>query len=211
VDAAGDLWVASGNSYSETAYDYGNAVIKLSPDLQELAYFAPSDWAALNRADADLGSISPVPLDAATVWSSGKAGTGYLVSASTPGGIGGQRFAGSLGCGTWSGSAYLAPDLYLACSGAVLAVRVDTAAPGFTVRWRSQRARPGAPILAYGALWTVETGSGTLVALDPAGGAVRWSAGVGEVMHFVTPAAAGGRVFVVGGRKLQAFDAVGTG
>lgn len=211
VDSAGDLWVASGNSYSETAFDYGNAVIKLSPELKELGYFAPADWAALNRADADLGSISPVPLDASSVWSSGKAGTGYLISASSPGGIGGQRFAGPLGCGTWSGSAYLAPDLYLACGGALLAVRVDVAAPGFAVRWRSQRAAPGAPILAYGALWTIETGSGTLVALDPTAGGVRWSGAIGAVMHFVTPAAAGGRVFVVGDRRLQAIDALGPG
>jgi outer membrane protein assembly factor BamB len=211
LDAAGNLWVASGNSYSETAFDYGNAVIKLSPELKELGYFAPADWAALNRADADLGSISPLPLDASNIWSSGKAGTGYIVSAANPGGIGGQRFAGQLGCGTWSGSAYLAPDLYLACGGALLALRVDTAAPSFTVRWRSTRAQPGAPILAYGALWTIETGSGTLVALDPAGGGLRWSGPIGATVHFVTPAAAGGFLFVVGGRKLQAIATEGTG
>ena len=209
MDAVGNLWVASGNSYSQLAFDYGNAVIKLSPELKELGYFAPTDWAALNRADADLGSIAPLPLDPSYVWSSGKAGSGYLVSATNPGGVGGQRFTGQLGCGTWSGSAYLAPDLYLACGEELLAVRVDAAAPSFAVRWRSNRARPGAPILAYGALWTIETGGGTLVALEPAGGGVRWSAPIGEVMHFVTPAAAGGLVLLVGGRKVQAIDAIG--
>ena len=84
VDAAGNLWVASGNSYSQLAFDYGNAVIKLSPELKELGYFAPTDWAALSRADADLGSIAPLPLDPSYVWSSGKAGTGYLVPRQGP-------------------------------------------------------------------------------------------------------------------------------
>lgn len=204
VDAEGNLWIASGNSFATTAFDYGNAVIKLSPDLKELGYFAPSNWAALNSADADLGSISPVLVDAGSVWMSGKAGTAYILAAANPGGVGGQRVAAALGCGTWSGSAYQAPDLYLACAGALVAVHIDPGAAGFSVRWRQSLARPGAPILAYGAVWTIETGSGQLTALDPAGGGVLWSGPIGEVMHFVTPAAGGGRVFVAGGRRLQA-------
>ncbi len=205
LDAAGDLWVAAGNSFSQTTFDHGNAVIKLSPDLNELGYFAPTDWAALNAEDGDLGSISPVVLDASSVWISGKGGTGYILSATSPGGVGGQRYAASLGCPSWSAAAYQAPDLYLACTGDLVAVRLDLRAPSFTVRWRSSLARPGAPLLAGGRLWTIDTGSGILYALDPTGGAVRWSQMLGPVMHFVTPAAGAGRIYAVGGRKLWAI------
>ena len=64
--------------------------------------------------------------------------------------------------------------------------------------------RPGAALMAGGSLWTIDTASGTLLALDPAGGGVRASVALGPVMHFVSPAEAGGLVFAVGGRKLQA-------
>ena len=204
IDAAGDLWVAGGNSFSESTFDHGNSVIKLSPDLRELGYFAPTNWAALNAGDTDLGSISPVLLDAGNVWISGKGATGYILAAANPGGIGGQRYAGSLGCASWSGALYQAPDLYLPCTGDLLAIRPDLGAPSFSVRWRSSMGRPGAPLMAGGSLWTIDTATGTLLALDPAGGGVRASVALGPVMHFVSPAAGGGLVFAVGGRKLQA-------
>ena len=133
IDAAGDLWVAGGNSFSETTFDHGNSMIKLSPDLRELSYFAPTNWAALNAGDTDLGSISPVLLDAGNVWISGKGATGYILAAANPGGIGGQRYAGSLGCASWSGALYQAPDLYLPCTGDLLAIRLDLGAPSFSV------------------------------------------------------------------------------
>lgn len=202
LDAAGNLWVASGNSFSNTTFDHGNAVVKLSPDLRELGYFAPTNWAELNDADADLGSTSPVVLDSANLWISGKGGTGYIISATNPGGVGGQRGAGALGCATWSGSAYQPPNLYLACTGDLVAVQVDIAAASFRVRWRSSMGRPGAPILAAGLLWNLETAFGKLVATDPAGGALRWSLALGPVMHFATPAAGSGRIYAVGGQKL---------
>jgi outer membrane protein assembly factor BamB len=201
VDESGDLWVASGNSASETAFDYGNAVLRLSPDLRLLDWFAPSNWAALSAADQDLGSTSPVLLGGGLVWISGKEGTGYVLRASRLGGIGGQAFSAPA-CRSWAGTAYLSPMLYLACSGELLAVRVDRSGPAFAVRWRQPRNAPGAPILADGALWVVDTGSGTLAALDPAGGRQLFGYAGGSAAHFATPAAAGGRVYAVLGRKL---------
>src|SRR5205814_8075263 len=193
-----DLWVAGGNSFSETTFDHGNSMIKLSPDLRELGYFAPTNWAALNAGDTDLGSISPVLLDAGNVWISGKGATGYSLSAANPGGIGGQRYAGSLGCASWSGALYQAPDLYLPCTGDLLASRPDLGAPSFSVRWRSSMGRPGAPRMAGGSLWAIDAETGTLLALDPAGGGVRASAALGPVTPLVRPAQAR-RPVVVGG------------
>jgi len=170
VDGAGDLWIASGNSDSQAAFDHGNAVVELSPDLKELGYFAPADWAALNRADADLGSISPVVLDQDHVWMAGKGAEGYLLDAARPGGVGGQTFSGPVGCAAFGGTAYQAPSLYLACPSAVVAVRVDTGSSSFSVAWPSPLPRPAAPILAYGPVWVVATGRGPLTPPAAAGG-----------------------------------------
>src|SRR5581483_2919492 len=64
VDAAGDVFVATGNGSAGPgqAFDHGNAVVELSPALVERQVFAPATWAADNSADADLGSTSPVLL-----------------------------------------------------------------------------------------------------------------------------------------------------
>ena len=205
----GTIWIASGNSDSRSVFDHGNAAIALAPDLHELGSFAPAEWAQMNAADADLGSISPVVLDARHVYTSGKTATGWIIDAARPGGVGGQLFAGSTGCGTFSGTAWLPPTLYIACQGAVEAVTVDLAAPSFKVTWRQPHQRPGAPIVAGGALWVVDTADGQLFALDLATGAARAQLAVGEVMHFVTPAAAAGLVYVAGDRRLRAVALAG--
>jgi hypothetical protein len=49
VDDAGNLYVATGNSFSDGAFDFGDSVIKLSPELQRLDFFAPENWAELKR------------------------------------------------------------------------------------------------------------------------------------------------------------------
>lgn len=204
VDGQGDLWVASGNSDSYSAFDYGNAVLRLSPDLKLRDWFAPSNWAELSRSDRDLGSISPVLLEGGLVWISGKEGVGYLLRRDRLGQIGGQAFSGSV-CPTFAGSAYSAPTLYLACQSQVVAVRVDTGAPSFSVRWRQAHDAPGAPIVAFGALWVIDTGTGRLAALDLADGHELFSYSGGSAMHFVTPAAAGTHVYAALGRKLVAI------
>jgi len=203
VDEQGDLWVASGNSDSTSTFDYGNAVLRLSPDLKLRDWFAPANWAELSRSDQDLGSISPALLMGGLVWISGKDGIGYLLRRDRLGHISGQAFSRSV-CPTYSSSAYAAPFLYLACSGEVVAVHVDPDAGSFSVRWRQSNNTPGGPILAFGALWVIDTGSGTLAALDPADGHKLYSYSGGSAMHFVTPAAAGSHVYAVLGRKLLA-------
>jgi len=203
VDEQGDLWVASGNSDSTSTFDYGNAVLRLSPDLKLRDWFAPSNWAELSGSDQDLGSISPALLTGGLAWISGKDGIGYLLRRDRLGHINGQAFSRSV-CSTYGSTAYAAPILYLACSGEVVAVRVDPEARSFSVSWRRSRDAPGGPILAFGALWVIDTGSGALAALDPADGHKLYSSAEGSAMHFATPAAAGNHVYAAMGRKLVA-------
>ena len=206
VDAQGDLWVATGNSDSTSSFDYGNAVLRLSPDLKLRDWFAPSNWAQLNGTDQDLGSSSPTLLQGGLAWISGKDGVGYVLRRDRLGHVGGQAFSSAV-CATFSSSAYAAPMLYLSCRTVFIAVRVDPSTTSFSVSWRETRDAPGGPILAFGALWVIDTGSGTLVALDPADGHRLYSYNGGNAMHFVTPAAAGNHVYAALDRKLVAVAA----
>ena len=50
VDAAGNLYLMTGNgSFAPDKQQYGSTVLKLSPDLKPLGWFAPANVAALNR------------------------------------------------------------------------------------------------------------------------------------------------------------------
>ncbi len=207
VDGTGDLWVATGNGEPFDRYTYANSVLKLRPDLQLADSFAPSDWSSLSQQDQDLGSISPVLLDAGLVWISGKAGRGYLLRQDHLGRIGGQAFQGQA-CSSFSGALWVAPLVVVACTDQLLAVRVDASRPSFSTAWSAKLDAPGSPILAYGALWVVETGTGRLHALDPASGRdVVPPIPGGQAMHFVTPAAGGGDVYAVLNRRLVAVMA----
>jgi outer membrane protein assembly factor BamB len=205
VDDGGDLWVTSGNGEPFDRFTYSNSVLRLSPDLKLRDYFAPRDWAALSRSDSDLGSISPVLLDGGLAWISGKSATGYLLRRDHLGGIGGQAFSGPV-CNTYASAIADGPMVYLACpgEGRLMAVRVDASRPSFSPAWRVDGIAPGGPILAYGALWVVDTDGGSLIAVDPQSGRRLFSLAGGGVVHFVTPAAAGGRVYAVLGRRLRA-------
>jgi len=88
VDPGGDLWVVTGNSESQNNFDYGNSVIRLSPDLKVLDFFAPQDWARLNAGDLDLSSLDPVLLPGRHVLAIGKNGTAYLLDAGNLGHVG---------------------------------------------------------------------------------------------------------------------------
>jgi outer membrane protein assembly factor BamB len=206
LDAAGNVYVTTGNSFSQSRFDYGNAVLKLSPSLALVDWFAPSDWAALNRTDSDLGSMGPLLLGGGLVFQAGKSGIGYLLPASHLGG-GGQAFKAPVcagGGGVRGGAAAVPPLLYLPCSSGLVALRVDSASPSFSVAWHGPAFAAGPPIVADGAVWTADSGSGVLYALEPASGSRLYQVDVGSMMHFTTPAAAGDLVLVAAGRQLVA-------
>src|SRR6202008_442893 len=57
----GNIFVATGNGPYNGKTDWGDALIELTPDgAQMLGNYTPADNAALNGADLDLGSTSPV-------------------------------------------------------------------------------------------------------------------------------------------------------
>jgi outer membrane protein assembly factor BamB len=206
LDSNGDLLVAVGNAESTSQFDYGNAVVRLSPDLKAKDYWAPSDWAELSRRDADIGSISPAILQDDQTFQSGKNGTGYLLRTSQLGNIGGELFKAPVCSAAFSGTAYQPPMLYVPCTDGLVALRIGNGR--FDVAWRaSVRASSTAPILAYGSVWQVDGGAGALLQLDPSTGQLRDRAPLPTPVtaHFLTPTGVGGKVFVTSGKNVLAF------
>jgi outer membrane protein assembly factor BamB len=198
VDAAGNLYVATGNG-SSSSFDYGNAVIRLTPSLRATSYFAPPNSGALSESDTDLGSTGPQVLPGGRVFIAGKSQVGYLLDASNLGGVG--NGLASIGLpAAFGGDAYAHGTIYVPTVAGVVAVAVN----GDSLRmvWR-QLAATESPIVAGPAVWAI--GGGKLYQLDPATGAVRYSASIGEPAHFATPSASGGRIYVVAGGRVQAF------
>ncbi len=94
------LFVATGNTFGASSWSDGEAVIRLSPDLNrsnsKRDYFAPADWHALDDRDADLGGTNPIPLDVparngnqALIVAFGKDRKAYFLDRNQLGGIGG--------------------------------------------------------------------------------------------------------------------------
>ena len=193
IDGSGNLYVSVGNGASTTTYDGTDSVLELSPSLQLLSRFAPSTWASDNARDADLGSLSPVLVPGGWVFIAGKSGTGYVLKAGALGGIGGQVASATV-CTGFGGAAISGSTVYLPCNGSIHEVTIGPSG-SITNGWTSSAAG-ASPVVGGGAVWSVNTSSGRLVALDQATGATLGSISVGPVPHFVSPTLWQNRVFV---------------
>jgi outer membrane protein assembly factor BamB len=81
-DANGNMYIATGNGSFNGTSQFGMSLIKLAPrSLARYGYFTPSNYAALNDTDDDLGSAGPsfVP-EHNLVVIGGKGGTIYLLN-----------------------------------------------------------------------------------------------------------------------------------
>lgn len=202
LDAAGDLWVTTGNSASQSAFDFGNAVIRLDPGLTMTDYFAPSNWARLNAGDTDLGSLGPVLLPNGRVLAMGKEGVAYLLDAGNLGHVGNPLASLRVGGGAFGAAATQGTAVFLPTTRALVAL--DVTGDQLAIAWQAGGGS-GPPIIAGGAVWALGY-DGTLRALEPASGKVLFSAQLGNpASRFIAPAAARGRVFIADGATLTAF------
>ena len=204
VDARGNLFVSTGNGSSTNSFDFGNSVIRLSPSLKRTAFWAPRNATALNAQDIDLGSTGPLLLPGGRAFIIGKEGVGYLLGTGRLGGIGGQLASRAVCGGAFGGSAYAAGLVYAPCVDGLVAVRVTGGA--LAGGWRGPGFRAGPPIVAGGAVWTVDLDAGVLYALNAHTGAARFRAAIDHPAQFTTPTAAGGWIYVGGGNRVFAFS-----
>jgi outer membrane protein assembly factor BamB len=205
----GSVYVVSGNGDSRAAFDYSNSVIQLSPDVQSVrSYFAPSNWAALNASDTDLGSVGATLLPSlGVVVAIGKQGVAYLLKAGSLGGVGGQVASRQVCSGSWGGTAWSRTTVYVPCSDGLYALSVS--ATTIDVAWHAAHPVLGSPILAAGAVWGIDSDPGTLYALDPSTGALLYTAALGPAQHFSTPAATDGFVVAPAGKNVVAVSTAG--
>jgi outer membrane protein assembly factor BamB len=196
VDGEGNLYVATGNSFTSGSFDLGNSVIKLSPELVQLDYFAPADWAELNAGDVDLGSVGPAVLPNGGIFQIGKGGIGYLLDGRHLGGIGGEVFSDEVCRSSFGGTAHTSNSIYVPCTDGLVALTVSEDARTFSQRWRSESFNAGPPIVAGGLVWTVDLSAGAIVGLDETSGDEVVRRALPSVSHFASPSSADGCLFV---------------
>jgi hypothetical protein len=207
LSADGSVYAVTGNATSGSSSSYSNSVLQLSPDLQTLrSYFTPSNWAALDAGDIDLGSVGATLLPNGFVLAIGKEGVAYLLRASSLGGIGGQVTSSRVCSGAWGGTAVSGSTVFVPCLDGLYALSVTPTSIG--VAWHADRPVLGSPIVTAGAVWAIDPASATLYALDPATGSVLFSTPLGSAEHFSTPAATDGFVVAPAGKKVVAVAVV---
>ena len=210
VDASGDVWVSAGNgsvySYSH-AYDDSDSILRLSPSLTLVQFFAPATWAANNSGDLDM-SVAPALLSDGQVILTGKSRIVYLLNQADLGGIGGQQATLGSACSQDidGGVAVQGTTVYLPCTSGIVAVRAVKSPAALHLLWSSGTGG-GPPIVTAGLVWTIGQ-NGTLYGLDLATGAVRQQASIGApANHFPSPSAADGLLLAPSADQVVAFAA----
>jgi outer membrane protein assembly factor BamB len=200
VDRSGNLFVSTGNGES-SGFDFGDSVLRLSPTLQQTSFFRPPNGGQLNSGDTDLGSVGPTLVGRGRLFAVGKEGVAVLLRTGNLGGVGGQLDQKKVCDAAFGGLAYRAPFVYVPCVSGLVALRLSGGS--FSVAWRGSGNGP--PIVAGGAVWSIDDGSGTLEAFAARSGHPLASAGLGSVNHFATPSAGAGHLFAPAGSSVVAF------
>lgn len=128
------LFAATGNTIGAASYGDGEAIVRLGKDLRgstdKRDFFAPSDWQALDRRDADLGGSNPLPLQVpaeggtkALMLALGKDRKAYLLDRDDLGGIGGALAEATVS----TRSIITAPAAYPIQDGILVAIHADGA------------------------------------------------------------------------------------
>ena len=209
VGGDGSVYVVTGNAFG-SGFGDSDAVLKLTPDLSGVkSYFAPSNWAALNSGDVDLGSTGVALLPSlGRAFVIGKEGVAYLLSTDNLGGIGGQVASKRVCGGAWGGTAWLDTTVYVPCVDGLFAIGVS--ASSIQINWFVGHPDLASPIISAGAVWAIDNSTATLYALDPTNGRnVLFKVGLGGARHFSTPAATDGFVVAPAGQRVVAVSVVG--
>lgn len=226
-DSTHNIFFATGNAIPCAGSTFSDAIVRVSPTLTSASYFEPSDWQAnWCGPDLDLGSASPLLISPNLIFTAGKHGGGFLLDPANLGGIDGQLFPartpyqqadvclGNHNGATFGSFAYAAPFVYVECEGrGLVALDVNTTTPAFnpcdascaSPDWHAGGTTTfGPPIVAGGAVWVASDGGGLYAFNASNGAAIFHSAGFG-INRFVTPAEAGGQVFVPSHTVVKSF------
>ena len=225
-DSTTNVFFATGNAIPCGGSTYSDAVVKVNATLGSPTFFEPNDWqASWCNPDEDLGSATPVLISPSLMFTSGKHGGGFLLDPTNLGGVNGQLFPspagytqsdvcfGDTSAATYGSFAYKAPFVYLECEAhGLVALNLNTSTPSFSEcdaaclapNWHVGGTRTyGAPMVAAGAVWVA--GNTGLTAYRASNGALIYQSASFGVNRFVTPAEAGGQVFVPSHTTMRSF------
>jgi len=228
VDAAGNVFVATGNSNetsSSDVYDQSDGVVKLAPSNLALQdYFAPSGltdathdggptWWQDNASDADLGSSTPLQLPGNRVFQVGKSGMGYLIDSTNLGHVSGGLAShqvcsatsdaafGSLAYGVVGG----VETAFVGCSDGLQAVQIAPSSNDFSLGWHNTtQVSDKPPIVVGGGVWSVSSDGVTLYQYDATNGSELTSYAISGSNHFTSPSASNGMIYIEGGTQVDA-------
>lgn len=198
---SGTLLLSTGNG---SARGSANAVIRLTPSLRRLGFWAPTNWSPLSSTDTDTGSLSPLPVSGDRVFQIGKDGVGYLLRHSLAG-VGGQQYGAHVcGSSAHGAAAFRAPLAIVPCGGNLYGLRIG--ARNFGIAW-SNGSGGLVPVIAGdsvfalsrdGALVQSRVSSGREVARAQVGsGATSFPAAAAAGHTLVAPNGAGFVVFSI--------------
>ena len=185
----GNILVATGNATWDGRINWGDAVLALNGNASQLvANYTPLNTETLNSTDADIGSTSPVFLDASHVLQGGKDGRLRVLDLQSLAGATSHRGGETQSVSTPSGSAlFTAPAVWRKAD----TVWIFAADNGGTAAWTyrngtltkawSATSAGTSPVVAGGMLFVYDPG-GTLRVFEPATGKVlgQLSAGSGH-------------------------------
>jgi PQQ-like domain len=218
--ANNDIFITTGNgSYNANAggHDYGDSVIKLSPDLTTLLdTYTPSNYRTLQQQDEDLGSASPTMLPPQTnsttpylAVQAGKDNTLRLLNRQNLSGAGGPNHIGGelqaipvpQSCEVLTHpTAWNDPNkttwVFVANDCGFSALKVVTDTHGHTsLQTVYQNGNSGSsPFIADNILFV--QGTNILRAMDPTTGNLLWSSRIGR-LHWQSPLIVNGQVYAV--------------
>ncbi len=221
VDAAGNVYVATGNGSGATSVpDFGDSVVKLTALASPLDWWAPTNWQTLDSTDADLGSSMPTLLPGSFIFQSGKDSNGYLLNGAALGHVSPPVAQASGFCsgGSFGGAVYDPGNsaIYASCNSGLKALSfVAGPTPSITPKagFSAPAGAIGPSMIAGGLVWVTNHSTGTLFGLDPTSGTTRSQFSIPEntipggsdVNHFAAPSAGGGRLFVGSGDQVTAY------
>jgi hypothetical protein len=90
--------------------------------------------------------------------------------------------------------AFHAGAAFVPCTSGLL--RVDIKGRTLAAGWRANESITGSPVVGGGAVWTLDTGNGTLFALRESDGHEITHISVGTVTRFASPVLTGSKVLV---------------
>jgi hypothetical protein len=203
----GDILLATGNAPFNGSTNWGDSMIELSPTLEPLRHWTPTNQQQLNNNDTDLGSTAPALLPGGLAVQGGKAGILSLLPLShlpAMTGAGGHRLGGSAqNISTPGGAAmFTAPAVWTHSGRTYLFVGDGSATWGYFlgtdhrlhVAWQDSTAGTS-PVVAGGLLYVYDPNAGQLNVLAPMSGhTLHTFAAAGG--HWNSPIVIGGRIIL---------------